>query len=151
MKRTRHGVTNRRAAVFVSALLALAVLVWTAERLGAQDPTPTPPTPAPSSGPRGTPSLGPPQAPGLGGPGAPGQPTPVLPPVVIAPGEQPPPLPATIPPVPRFQFKIDPKTPLKELLPTAPKARKVGPLLSDDLGKVPEIEFQAPLARNLGP
>lgn len=40
---------------------------------------------------------------------------------------------------------IDPKTPAKELLPVPPTRRKVsGPLLTDDLTKVPEVEFQAP-------
>ena len=49
------------------------------------------------------------------------------------------------PPSPqRFSFKIDPKTPVKELLPTPPKATPFGGLvLTDDLTKVPEADFQA--------
>jgi hypothetical protein len=43
----------------------------------------------------------------------------------------------------RFQFKIDPKTPLEDLLPRAPKLRAPsGPLLGNDLTKVPEVSFQ---------
>src|SRR5262249_21196365 len=38
-----------------------------------------------------------------------------------------------------------PKTPLKDLLPTPPKAGESrGPLLSDDLAQVPELSFQEP-------
>ena len=46
-----------------------------------------------------------------------------------------------------FRFKFDPKSPLKELLPVPPKfsSQAVGPLLVDDLAKVPEIHFQEPL------
>jgi hypothetical protein len=45
--------------------------------------------------------------------------------------------------VERFQFKIDPKTPLKDLLPTPPKIKKIaGPLLGNDLTRVPEVRFQ---------
>jgi hypothetical protein len=44
---------------------------------------------------------------------------------------------------PRIPFKIDPNTPLKELLPTPPKAGKSpGPMLTEDLTRVPEVEFQ---------
>jgi hypothetical protein len=47
-------------------------------------------------------------------------------------------------PVPRFNFKIDPNTSTKDLLPTPPKTKAgTGPLLADDLTKVPEVEFQA--------
>jgi hypothetical protein len=49
-----------------------------------------------------------------------------------------------------FSFKIDPKTPLKDLLPTPPTLRRsAGPLLEDDLTRVPEITFQQALARNI--
>ncbi len=45
---------------------------------------------------------------------------------------------------PRFQFKIDPKTPLKDLLPTAPKIeRRAEPVRGNDLGRVPEVQFEA--------
>jgi len=51
---------------------------------------------------------------------------------------------------PRFNFKIDPTTPLKDLLPIPPAARhSAGPVLEDDLTRVPEIAFQKPLAKNL--
>jgi hypothetical protein len=46
----------------------------------------------------------------------------------------------------RFYFKIDPKAPLKDLLPVPPKAtRQTGPALVDHLAKVPEMQFQQPL------
>jgi hypothetical protein len=44
----------------------------------------------------------------------------------------------------RFQFDIAANTPLKDLLPPPPKVHKpAGPLLTDDLAHVPEVEFQA--------
>jgi hypothetical protein len=44
----------------------------------------------------------------------------------------------------QFQFKIDPKTPEKELLPPPPSTESPGgPLLNDDLSTVPEVRFQA--------
>ena len=50
-------------------------------------------------------------------------------------------------PIRRFEFKIDPKTPLKDLLPPAPEPTAItGPVLTDDLKKVPEIDFQAQVA-----
>src|SRR5262249_32395631 len=43
----------------------------------------------------------------------------------------------------RFHFNIDPKAPLEDLLPRAPKDRGIsGPLLSDDLTNVPEVTFE---------
>src|SRR5262249_37139636 len=48
----------------------------------------------------------------------------------------------------RFPLTIDPKTPVKELLPVAPTVKDVGPLVSDDLGRVPEVEFMAPVAKD---
>jgi hypothetical protein len=59
-----------------------------------------------------------------------------------------PPLGVSAPPVsvPRFEFKIDPKTPLKDLLPAPPKVTKAaGPFLAEDLAQVPEVQFRAPL------
>src|SRR5262249_2145813 len=46
----------------------------------------------------------------------------------------------------RFKFTIDPKTPLKDLLPVPPKASGLGggPVLINDLTKVPEVHFQEP-------
>jgi hypothetical protein len=53
---------------------------------------------------------------------------------------------------PRFLFKIDPKAPLKELLPAAPGATDSGgPLLSEDLTRVPEISFEAKSAKQADP
>jgi hypothetical protein len=50
----------------------------------------------------------------------------------------------------RFQFKIDPQTPLKDLLPVPPKIKKLtGPMLGDDLTRVPEIHFQAAAAKDV--
>src|SRR5262249_10980824 len=47
--------------------------------------------------------------------------------------------------VTRFHFEIDPKTPLKELLPVAPEMKTpVKPLAIDDLFEVPEVHFQDP-------
>ncbi len=51
----------------------------------------------------------------------------------------------------RFQFKIDPKASLADLLPAAPKAsRHSRPVLADDLAQVPEVSFQEPLAKSPG-
>ncbi len=51
----------------------------------------------------------------------------------------------------RFVFQIDPKTPVKDLLPVAPKVASIGgPVLTDDLKKVVEVEFQAKLEK-VGP
>jgi hypothetical protein len=52
--------------------------------------------------------------------------------------------PQPAPQPPRFNFKIGAKTPIKELLPTAPKSVPItGPVLTDELAKIPEVEFQA--------
>jgi hypothetical protein len=92
-------------------------------------------------------------------PALPPLPTPNLPPTVPPPAVAPPvgvPLPPPSQPVPpglsnlgvgrgtRFDLKIEPNTPVKDLLPAAPKtAPSKGPVLTDDLAKVPEAEFQA--------
>jgi hypothetical protein len=53
-------------------------------------------------------------------------------------------------PAQRFQFKIDPKTLLKDLLPLPPKTRKIaGPVLGDDLTQIPEVQFQARPAKDV--
>jgi hypothetical protein len=55
-----------------------------------------------------------------------------------------------MPVAPRFQFNIAPNTPLKDLLPVPPRLKKTaGPLMSEDLAKVPEVDFQAPLAKDV--
>jgi hypothetical protein len=44
----------------------------------------------------------------------------------------------------RFSFKILPNTPTKTLLPTPPQVKAItGPVLTDDIAKIPEAEFQA--------
>jgi hypothetical protein len=49
-----------------------------------------------------------------------------------------------MPPVQRFNFKIDPHAPTKDLLPAAPKAAPgATPVLTDDLAKIPEVAFEA--------
>jgi hypothetical protein len=46
----------------------------------------------------------------------------------------------------RFQFTIDPKTPLKDLLPTPPTTKNLAtPAIAKGLSDVPEIQFQMPL------
>jgi hypothetical protein len=50
----------------------------------------------------------------------------------------------------RFQFKIDPGTPLTDLLPVPPKARRQdGPVFPEDPTQAPEVLFQEPPARHL--
>jgi hypothetical protein len=49
----------------------------------------------------------------------------------------------------RFNIVIDPKTPLAELLPTAPRHSRPTNRFLDDLSHAPEIDFQLPLATNL--
>jgi hypothetical protein len=52
----------------------------------------------------------------------------------------------------RFHFKIDPKTPLKDLLPAPPAlARSTEQLPTADLATVPEVRFQEPGPRDLPP
>jgi len=54
------------------------------------------------------------------------------------------------PPPPRFSFKIDPKTPLADLLPPAPLMTTTLPgVLNDDLILVPELMFAKPLGKEL--
>lgn len=96
---------------------------------GAPSAVPTPPT---------APQALPPAGSGGGGfPGQPGGPT--ASPVFLS-GTQA----VGIPAPQRFSFKIDPKTPVKDLLPTPPTVKPVsGPILTDDLTKIPEANFQA--------
>jgi hypothetical protein len=66
----------------------------------------------------------------------------------------PPPMPGMPMPMqmpPRFTFKIDAKAPLSELLPAAPKTpAQVPAWTNEDLGKVPELAFGDPIAKDLG-
>jgi hypothetical protein len=51
--------------------------------------------------------------------------------------------PAPVPQPQRFQFTIDPKTPLKDLLPVPPKIeRRALPVKGNDLSLVPEVQFE---------
>jgi hypothetical protein len=77
----------------------------------------------------------------VSGPGAgPGQPIPFIATSALAN--------LSMPPPPRFTFTIDPKTPLKDLLPAPSKIKNAGAILPDDLTQVPEVEFGAPVAKN---
>jgi hypothetical protein len=50
----------------------------------------------------------------------------------------------------RFQFTIDPKTPVKDLLPTPPASKQSPtPSIAKTLTEVPEIQFQMPLDKKL--
>jgi hypothetical protein len=52
----------------------------------------------------------------------------------------------------RFQFKIAPNAFLKDLLPVPPRTKKpAGPMLTEELTRVPEVEFQAPPTKKLPP
>ena len=123
------------------SLLGFAAGVWIVMGMAsAQQPPPVPSTPPvagstippPSDVPQPVPpavgsgSTGP-QVTSGPGPGLPG-------------GTQP----ASMPVPQRFTFKIDPKTPTTDLLPTPPVVkRSTSPVLTDDLAKIAEVEFQA--------
>lgn len=118
----------RHRGSLLAALAAGTLLVSGAAR--AQEPITQAPqlVPAPSA---------PPAAPALLVPNAP--PTPFPQQLNVIPAVASP----LLPPAPRFNFKIEPNAPVKDLLPTAPKSAPVrGPLLTDDLNKVPEAEFE---------
>jgi hypothetical protein len=129
------------------SLVGLAAsLVFATGDAGAQ-PGSSPPTIPPVSGggplpaPQLIPSVPAPQPGGSTPPGLPGgQPGNfggVAP--NIGPGQ-----PTPFPLPQRFPIKIEPNTPAKDLLPAPPASVLVGgPLLTDDLAKVPEAEFQA--------
>jgi len=59
---------------------------------------------------------------------------------------------ADIPQPQRFKFTIDPKTPLKDLLPIPPGVEdRPNALLTEDLARVPEVMLQQSLSRDLAP
>jgi len=132
----------RRSTRFIVGFVAIALM-------GAYQP-PTTPTPPTSSSPATAPTPQPP-VPLADPPPGPPQSVPTQPtasppgfPTPSSPFELPPPTgqPGG-PPGQRFDIKIDPKTQTKDLLPTPPKlASDKGPVLTDDLKKVPEIGFQ---------
>lgn len=118
-------VGYRRSSRFVLCVAAVAML-------GASDPPTIPPPGIPSQPPttQPTPPIAVPQPvqPGGSGPG---------------PGPQFNP-PAAPPVVRQFDLKFDTKATAKDLLPVAPKVAPItGPVLTDDLKKIPEIDFQA--------
>ncbi len=45
----------------------------------------------------------------------------------------------------RLNFNVDDKIPARELLPTPPKTPSTGMLITDDLARVPEVQFQEPI------
>lgn len=124
---------RRRSSVVVLALLAGvlpsgAALAQQPNQPPLLPPLPTPPQAVPPAPPAPPVAESPPPPPALPQLGVPGQPFLVTP----APAQ------------PRFNFKIEAGTPLKDLLPVAPKGAPArGPLLTDDLNKVPEAEFEA--------
>ena len=133
----------------VSAAALAALMTIPLSGVTTAQPTPqapgsppgSPPDPAAGSGPTvptiPLPAVEPGRLQPSGSTGVPGSPGPVLGPAGLQPGG----LPGA---PPRFAFTIDPKTPTKDLLPPRPDVKPVaGPLLTDDLTKVPEVEFAA--------
>ena len=161
------GSTQRRLLrTWSLTILVLSVLVWPAAHVQGQNkdekkepspkrdvktppPAPVQPTPAPI--PEGPPSTGfAPPAPGSRPSG-----TPVFPPQQVTPSLPPPSLPSPPPlilqpppSVPRFPVTIDPKTPLKDLLPPPSKIKNPGAAIPDELTQVPEVEFGEPIAKD---
>jgi hypothetical protein len=141
---------NRKLGRFVAGVVAVALLA-AAQPPGSTAP-PAPPTVSPTAE---LPRLPPPAT-------APDTLPPLTPPVVSngsgsAPAPFPPPGGTSGPPPqfvqppmmqgrpgPRFDLKIDPKATAKELLPPAPKVSPIrGPVTTDDLKAIPEIDFAA--------
>ena len=110
---------------FLPHLLAVVGLLWSTLLAPAQQPKDSPPL---------VPTL--PLVP------SPTQPQPIPLPPLPPPVFQPLPL--------RFTFKIDPKAPVKDLLPTPPQAQLPLLYLNEDLAKVPEVMFGEPLRKDLG-
>jgi hypothetical protein len=136
-RRSRHTRQAARSVGLAAlAVLVLGLVLWPTLTATAQPPAPAgspaaPPAPSPA------PAVPPDQPP-------PPQPPP--PPTEV--NAQPLPVSPTAPL--HFEFKIDPKTPLKDLLPAAPKVTKApGPFLAEDLAAVPEVRFQAPQSRDV--
>lgn len=154
----RNGTSLRRAPLLVAPFLfAIGGL--------RADPPPTPPQPALPPTPAASPgvptqSSPPPATSPDPAPNPPGI-SPLLPPG-LPPGGQGFSGPAIGPffgPEPagfgapqRFNIKIDPNAPLKDFLPPPPKATpRPGPVLVNDLARVPEVEFQERYDRALPP
>lgn len=132
---------------FVAALAAVALQALGGNAVAQQPAPPPAPPPLPSIQ---TPNLPPPIGPNTQTPSFPPTPDPNVP-LPSGNGVNPSSqsglsglgVSRTIPVV-RFDFKIETNTPVKDLLPTPPKGAPVrGPLLTNDLTRVPEVEFQA--------
>ena len=127
-------MTGRRSSLFLGlAALAALMFAWTAL---AQPPGQAPDLPP------GSPPAAPP-TPAAGGTTPANPITPTVPQAQLVDLER-----FTVQaigiPGQRFNFAIDAKTPVKDLLPTPPAVKPIkGPVLNDDLKSVPEIEFQA--------
>jgi len=152
------GSVFRRLRHLVAFLMVLGVLAWLALTSLHAQPGPGQPVPKKDEPKKELPDKTADQPP------PPGEQPPPAPPAVQLPGVKrlikkvgrsalnPPAGPATPQPSMsgmggqvRFQFKIDPETPLKNLLPAAPKVKKItAPILGDDLTRVPEVQFQSP-------
>lgn len=145
--------------VLVVLILSVAGLRADERKTEAPTPQPVPPTtqpPAPFIPPAPVPDSPrpePPPPPGFhGGAGVPGGPSGFSGPGVGPGFGQQVGSPGMPFPGRRFTFTIDPNTAVKDLLPPKPKeAAAPGPLLSDDLAKVPEVEFQARPAKDAQP
>jgi len=146
VRHPRHAARPRYAHLAL-VVLVLGLALWPALTALAQPPASESRPPAPPAPPAPTPAQ--PTLPPMRTTDQPPPPQPTPPP--------PPPQEAVAPPlgvspvnVPRFEFKIDPKTPLKALLPAAPKVTKAaGPFLAEDLAQVPEVQFQSPQSRDI--
>ncbi len=132
---------RRRSSTGSTVGLIVAMGLVLAGHAVAQQPTPLPSVPTTESQPALVPQLvqnaipAPPVMPSA----APGGPQ-----MGSGPGPVPPPFPTAPSLVQRFTFKINPNTPIKDLLPVPPASKPlIGPVLTDDLTKVPEAEFQA--------
>jgi hypothetical protein len=152
------GIVLRRIRLVVAFLLTLGVLAWLALTSLHAQPGPGQPEPKKDAPKKELPDKTADQPP------PPGEQPPPAHPAVQLPGMKrlmkkigkPTPRPPAAPAAPmssmpgmggqvHFQFKIDPETPSKDLLPAAPKIKKsTAPVLSDDLTRVPEVQFQAP-------
>jgi hypothetical protein len=147
------GVGGPRAAAKRAVLVLTVATVACSVPLGLRAQELTRPN-GPPTGPITLPKP-PPDSPGEPKePPPPGQEQPVppgveQPPVIVPIPDAPAIFDGPAPPPRRFNITIDPKTPLKDLLPTPPKAKAHahrGP--AEDLASVPELDFQAALPKN---
>jgi hypothetical protein len=129
------------------ALLALGVAFLAAAPLQASEP---PLSKSSGPGPQALPQeqvpddlTGPATTPGTAAPNAPAQ-------AQVPPSRDVEKAPSEKPVLPRLNIVLDPKTPLADLLPRAPRVQgKTVNLFKVDLARVPEVTFQEPLSRKL--